>query len=117
MAVCLFPDLQSWRLSRVCSRRLAHLRSLKAGMFRALGNSQRWPLLTRLAGGPVCVTELAEQSGELITTVSARLKTLRTARSREPPIPTPKGAQRVPSCDRKHHDNHTHLHDGHLHHM
>jgi ArsR family transcriptional regulator, lead/cadmium/zinc/bismuth-responsive transcriptional repressor len=45
-------------------------------MFRALGDSARLRLLSRLAGGEVCVTELAELEDEKLTTVSARLKRL-----------------------------------------
>jgi ArsR family transcriptional regulator len=49
-------------------------------MFRALGDPERLRLLVRLAQGEACVSELAEEEGEEITTVSARLKTLYTAR-------------------------------------
>jgi DNA-binding transcriptional ArsR family regulator len=45
-------------------------------MFRALGDPARLRLLARLAGGEVCVSELAELEDEKLTTVSARLKTL-----------------------------------------
>lgn len=45
-------------------------------MFRALGDPSRLRLLARLAGGEVCVSELAELEDEKLTTVSARLKTL-----------------------------------------
>jgi ArsR family transcriptional regulator len=45
-------------------------------MFRALGDPERLRLLVRLAAGEACVSELAEDEGEKITTVSARLKTL-----------------------------------------
>jgi ArsR family transcriptional regulator len=45
-------------------------------MFRALGDPERLRLLVRLAGGEACVSELAEDESEKITTVSARLKTL-----------------------------------------
>ena len=47
-----------------------------AEMFRALGDPERLRLLVRLAAGEACVSELAEDEGEKITTVSARLKTL-----------------------------------------
>jgi ArsR family transcriptional regulator, lead/cadmium/zinc/bismuth-responsive transcriptional repressor len=49
-------------------------------MFRALGDSARLRLLTRLSGGEACVTELADAEGEKLTTVSARLKALNDVR-------------------------------------
>jgi ArsR family transcriptional regulator, lead/cadmium/zinc/bismuth-responsive transcriptional repressor len=51
-----------------------------AGIFRALGDPERLRLLMRLAAGEACVSELAEEEGEKITTVSARLKLLSSAR-------------------------------------
>jgi ArsR family transcriptional regulator len=51
-----------------------------AAMFRALGDPERLRLLVRLAEGEACVSELAEQEDEKISTVSARLKTLHTVR-------------------------------------
>jgi ArsR family transcriptional regulator len=51
-----------------------------SAMFRALGDMARLRLLARLAGGEVCVTELAVSEGEKLTTVSARLKTLHDVR-------------------------------------
>ena len=51
-----------------------------AAMFRALGDPERLRLLVRLAQGEACVSELAEEEREKITTVSARLKTLFMAR-------------------------------------
>ena len=47
-----------------------------AEIFRALGDPERLLLLLRLAESEACVSELAEDEGEKITTVSARLKTL-----------------------------------------
>jgi ArsR family transcriptional regulator len=47
-----------------------------AEMFQALGDPERLRLLVRFAEGEACVSELAEDEGEKITTVSARLKTL-----------------------------------------
>ena len=47
-----------------------------AEIFQALGDPERLRLLVRLAEGEACVSELAEDEGEKITTVSARLKTL-----------------------------------------
>jgi DNA-binding transcriptional ArsR family regulator len=51
-----------------------------AVMFRALGDPERLRLLMRLAGGEACVSELAEDENEKISTVSARLKALHTVR-------------------------------------
>jgi DNA-binding transcriptional ArsR family regulator len=51
-----------------------------SAMFRALGDPFRLRLLARLAGGEVCVSELAELEGEKLTTVSARLKMLHAVR-------------------------------------
>jgi ArsR family transcriptional regulator, lead/cadmium/zinc/bismuth-responsive transcriptional repressor len=51
-----------------------------AEMFSALGDPERLRLLLRLAESEACVSELAEDEGEKITTVSARLKTLSVVR-------------------------------------
>jgi ArsR family transcriptional regulator, lead/cadmium/zinc/bismuth-responsive transcriptional repressor len=51
-----------------------------SAMFRALGDSARLRLLTRLAGGEICVSELADLEKEKLTTVSARLKALHAVR-------------------------------------
>lgn len=51
-----------------------------SAMFRALGDPFRLRLLARLAGGEICVSELAELEGDKLTTVSARLKTLHAVR-------------------------------------
>jgi ArsR family transcriptional regulator, lead/cadmium/zinc/bismuth-responsive transcriptional repressor len=51
-----------------------------AEIFRALGDPERLRLLLRLAESEACVSELAEDEGEKITTVSARLKTLSMVR-------------------------------------
>ena len=51
-----------------------------AEIFRALGDPERLRLLVRLAESEACVSELAEDEGEKITTVSARLKTLSMVR-------------------------------------
>jgi DNA-binding transcriptional ArsR family regulator len=51
-----------------------------SAMFRALGDPARLRLLAHLAGGEVCVSELAELEDENLTTVSARLKTLHAVR-------------------------------------
>ena len=56
-----------------------HLEDASA-MFRALGDSARLRLLTRLAGGEICVSELADLEKEKLTTVSARLKALHAVR-------------------------------------
>ena len=47
-----------------------------AEIFRALGDPERLRLLLRLADCEACVSELADDEGEKITTVSARLKVL-----------------------------------------
>lgn len=51
-----------------------------AQLFRALGDSARLSLLERLATGEYCVTELAEATGEGLSTISQRLRTLRAER-------------------------------------
>jgi DNA-binding transcriptional ArsR family regulator len=51
-----------------------------AEILRALGDPKRLRLLLRLAESEACVSELAEDEGEKITTVSARLKTLSLVR-------------------------------------
>jgi DNA-binding transcriptional ArsR family regulator len=51
-----------------------------AALFRALGDSARLSLLARLSHGEYCVTELAAASGEGLSTVSQRLRTLRAER-------------------------------------
>jgi ArsR family transcriptional regulator, lead/cadmium/zinc/bismuth-responsive transcriptional repressor len=51
-----------------------------AEMFSALGDPERLRLLLWLAESEACVSELAEDEGEKITTVSARLKTLSVVR-------------------------------------
>jgi ArsR family transcriptional regulator len=51
-----------------------------AALFRALGDSARLALLERLAAGEYCVTELAEATGEGLSTISQRLRTLRSER-------------------------------------
>lgn len=51
-----------------------------AALFRALGDTARLSLLERLAGGEYCVTELAEATGEGLSTISQRLRTLRSER-------------------------------------
>jgi ArsR family transcriptional regulator, lead/cadmium/zinc/bismuth-responsive transcriptional repressor len=51
-----------------------------SAMFRALGDPARLRLLSRLADGEICVTELAELEHEKLSTVSARLQTLHAVR-------------------------------------
>ena len=51
-----------------------------AAIFRALGDPERLRLLLRLAESEACVSELAEDEDEKITTMSARLKTLSIVR-------------------------------------
>lgn len=48
-----------------------------ARLFRALGDVPRMRLLSLIAEGPACVTELAEAENENISTVSQRLRVLR----------------------------------------
>jgi len=48
--------------------------------FGRWGDPERLRLLVRLAEGEACVSELAEQEDEKISTVSARLKTLHAVR-------------------------------------
>lgn len=48
-----------------------------AAILRAAGDPGRLWLLARLARGESCVTELAEESGEELSTISQRLKVLR----------------------------------------
>ncbi len=48
-----------------------------ARLFKAIGEVPRLRLLTRLAQGEVCVTQLAEAEGETISTISQRLRVLR----------------------------------------
>jgi ArsR family transcriptional regulator len=51
-----------------------------AAMLRAAGDPARLRLLLRLAEGERCVTELAEEEGDKLATVSARLQQLHAAR-------------------------------------
>jgi ArsR family transcriptional regulator len=51
-----------------------------AALFRALGDSARLSLLARLTQGEYCVTELATATGEGLSTISQRLRTLRSER-------------------------------------
>lgn len=51
-----------------------------AALFRALGDTARLSLLARLSQGEYCVTELAEATGEGLSTISQRLRTLRSER-------------------------------------
>jgi ArsR family transcriptional regulator len=51
-----------------------------AAMFKALADPLRLRLLSRLAEGEVCVSELAAMEGDKLTTISARLKFLHSVR-------------------------------------
>jgi ArsR family transcriptional regulator len=51
-----------------------------AAMFQALGDPARLRLLIRLSHAEICVSELADLEDEQITTVSARLRALYTAK-------------------------------------
>ena len=46
-------------------------------LFRAIGEPARLRLLSRLAEGEMCVTELAACEGESLSTISQRLRVLR----------------------------------------
>lgn len=48
-----------------------------SGMLRALGDEARLRLLESLSQGEACVTEIAAQSGEGMSTISQRLRLLR----------------------------------------
>jgi DNA-binding transcriptional ArsR family regulator len=48
-----------------------------ADLFRALGDTARLSLLEKLTHGEFCVGELADSSGEALSTVSQRLRRLR----------------------------------------
>src|ERR1700730_2962197 len=47
-------------------------------LFRAIGEPSRLRLLSRLAHGEMCVTELAASEGESLSTISQRLRVLRS---------------------------------------
>ena len=47
-------------------------------LFRAIGDPSRLRLLSRLAQGEMCVTELAASEQESLSTISQRLRVLRT---------------------------------------
>jgi len=49
-----------------------------ARLFRAIGDTSRLRLLALLGQGEACVTELAEAEGENISTISQRLRVLRS---------------------------------------
>jgi len=49
-----------------------------ADLFRAIGDRERLRLLAVLAGGERCVTELADSVGASLSTVSQRLRVLRS---------------------------------------
>ncbi|MCA9603617.1 MAG: winged helix-turn-helix transcriptional regulator [Myxococcales bacterium] len=51
-----------------------------AAIFRAVGDPARLQILERLAHGECCVSELAEESGDGMSTVSQRLKLRRAER-------------------------------------
>jgi ArsR family transcriptional regulator, lead/cadmium/zinc/bismuth-responsive transcriptional repressor len=53
-------------------------RERAASLFRALGDEARLRTLEMLVGRDACVSELAEASGEQISTVSHRLRLLRS---------------------------------------
>jgi DNA-binding transcriptional ArsR family regulator len=47
-------------------------------LFRAIGEPARLRILSRLAQGEMCVTELAASEGESLSTISQRLRVLRS---------------------------------------
>src|SRR5260370_35771255 len=47
-------------------------------LFRAIGEPARLRMLSRLAQGEMCVTELAASEGESLSTISQRLRVLRS---------------------------------------
>lgn len=49
-------------------------------LFRAMGDTARLRLLGLLAQGPACVSELAAIEGETVSTISQRLRVLRSER-------------------------------------
>lgn len=49
-----------------------------SGILRALGDAPRLKLLERLSRGELCVTEIADATGEGMSTVSQRLRVLRS---------------------------------------
>jgi ArsR family transcriptional regulator len=49
-------------------------------LFRAMGDTARLRLLALLSQGPACVSELAAIEGETISTISQRLRVLRSER-------------------------------------
>lgn len=51
-----------------------------SNLFRAMGDPPRLRLLALLAQGAACVTELAETEGESVSTISQRLRVLRSER-------------------------------------
>ena len=51
-----------------------------ARLFRALGDAARLRLVAQLADGDACVSELAEATGDRLSTVSQRLRLLRAER-------------------------------------
>ncbi|MEX2174870.1 MAG: metalloregulator ArsR/SmtB family transcription factor [Pirellulaceae bacterium] len=51
-----------------------------AGIFRVLGDPARMQVLSLLAGGEMCVSEIAAALGDSLPTVSQRLKLLRGER-------------------------------------
>lgn len=62
--------------------RLPSARALSAAseLFRALGDASRLAVLLRLASGPRCVGDLAEETGVPLSTLSQQLKVLHHAR-------------------------------------
>lgn len=71
---CRHDDAPARRGSSIATLALARA----AALFRACGDPERLRTLERLSHGELCVSELAAESGEGLSTVSQRLRLLRT---------------------------------------
>lgn len=71
---CRHDDAPARRRGSVGTLALARA----AALFRACGDPERLRLLERLSQGEFCVSELAAESGEGLSTVSQRLRLLRS---------------------------------------
>ena len=68
-------------MSRMCTRRVLSEPGVEgAKLFQALGSPERLELMELLLDREHCVSELAEELGEKVTTVSQRLQQLHRAR-------------------------------------
>lgn len=73
------PDCSRHDHPKVQRARLVSEEALERAsrLFRALGDESRLRIVAALSQGEACVTELAEASGESLSTVSQRLRVLR----------------------------------------